>query len=51
MHPQDSMRENLIKELHNVGLEGHFGLNKIQALIEERILARCEGVHHVCNVK
>ena len=29
------MRDNIIKELHNGGLGGHFGRNKTIALVED----------------
>jgi hypothetical protein len=34
--PIGSMRENIIKELHNSGLAGHFGKDKTLALIEDK---------------
>ena len=34
--PIGSMRENIIKELHCSGLAGHFGKDKMLALIEDK---------------
>jgi len=33
--PDSPMRENIIKELHSGGLGGHFGKDKIVALVED----------------
>ena len=33
--PIGSMRENIIRELHGSGLEGHFGKDKVLVLIED----------------
>jgi hypothetical protein len=34
--PIGSMRENFIRELHSSGLAGHFGKDKMLALIEDK---------------
>ena len=34
--PMGSMRENIIRELHNSGLVGHFGKDKTLSLIEDK---------------
>ena len=33
--PYSSMRDSLVKEKHNGGLSGHFGIDKIVALVSE----------------
>jgi hypothetical protein len=33
--PRGSMRENMIRELHNGGLSGHFGVDETKAFVEE----------------
>ena len=33
--PRGSKRENIIRELHDEGMSGHFGIDKIKALVEE----------------
>eukprot|EP01018_Ginkgo_biloba_P003628 Gb_16318 [translate_table: standard] len=34
--PDSPMRENIIRELHSGGIRGHFGRDKIMALVEEK---------------
>ena len=34
--PIGSMRENIIRDIHSSGLEGHFGKDKMLALIEDK---------------
>jgi hypothetical protein len=33
--PRESIRENLIRALHNGGFSGHFKMDKTQVLVEE----------------
>ena len=34
--PRDSLRLNLVKDLYNLGLGGHFGIDKSSTLVKER---------------
>ena len=44
------MRDNIIKEIHNSGLEGHFGKDKMLSLIKDKLLAKDEkGYNQVCG--